>query len=153
MIQGKRMMCECCLYPNRGEKPKTTQTIFQWLNSAFQLTRHWISPRSSSIKDVKNLRKVKSVQIKHRRGISFKQFIQRVTGVLGVVIMWSCVCLSMCVWKSFNASAQATAVVQWTERDGKYCWLCKASGLCSFEERIVKCLLTNSTCCLYSCLL
>lgn len=54
-------------------------------------------PRSSSIKDVKNLRKVKSIQIKHSRGISFKQFIQRVTGIQGVVIMWSCVCVSLCL--------------------------------------------------------
>lgn len=34
------------------------------------------------------------------------KFIQRVNGIQGVVIMWSCVCLSVCVWKSVNALTQ-----------------------------------------------
>lgn len=69
VIQGKRMMCECCLYPNRGGKPKATDYFpVAQLNLLIKQTLN--IPRSSSIKDVKNLRKVKFVQIKHGRRIS-----------------------------------------------------------------------------------
>lgn len=78
-------------------------------------------PRSSSIKDVKNLRKVLSVQIKHSQGISFSQFIQRVTRTQGVVIMRSYVC--------------ATAAVWWTQRGGKYCRLCKSLQSLQFRVK------------------
>lgn len=83
-------------------------------------------PRSSSIKVVKNLRKVESIQIKHSRGICPKQFIQRVTGIQGVVIMWLCVC----VCELEKSVCESEKLLQRTDRGGKRYRLCKASGLC-----------------------
>lgn len=111
-------------------------------------------PRSSSIKNVKkNLREVPSVQPKHRRRISVKHnWNSRCPDPV-------CVCereserLSACLFVCESHSTATAAASSRRERDGKYCSLCTASSFSSFKEILVKCMLTNSICCLYSCLL
>lgn len=87
------MACERRLEPvTEDRKQKATQLIFQagldplikrTLNIPTTVSNMWRKKKT-------NLRKVSLVQIKHRRGISFKRFIQRVTGIQDVRIV--CVC-------------------------------------------------------------